>query len=163
MQDNQPLLTRRDFIRGTIGATLAASMLGVNWAGGSQRSASSSLVTIVRDEKVMDVAGVNVDPHVLKKMLDQSMIQFTGKKSVRDAWSTVVKPGETVGLVPTDYFNPTHHELIAAVRGSLVDIGIPKKRIRIAQGGPRKARACDVLISMPALKAHWLTGIGTVF
>ena len=60
-------------------------MLGVNWARGSQRSARPSLVTVVRDEKVMDVAGVNIDTHVLRKMLDQSMIQFTGKKSVRDA------------------------------------------------------------------------------
>ncbi len=163
MHNKQLLLTRRDFLRGTIGATLAASMLGVNWARGSQGSASSSLVTVVRDEKVIDVAGLNVDKHVLKKMLDQSMIQFTGKKSVNDAWSTIVKPGDTVGLVPTDYFNPTHHELIDAVKSSLEDIGVPRKKIKIAQGSLRRAEACNVLISMPALKAHWLTGIGTVF
>jgi len=32
----------------------------------------------------------------------------------------------------------------------------------MAQGGPRRAAACSVLIGLPALKAHWLTGIGTV-
>ncbi len=31
-----------------------------------------------------------------------------------------------------------------------------------AQGGPDKPKACTALIALPALKAHWLTGIGTV-
>ena len=40
--------------------------------------------------------------------------------------------------------------------------GIPPAQIREAQGGIDKPRACTALIAMPALKAHWLTGIGTV-
>ena len=31
-----------------------------------------------------------------------------------------------------------------------------------AQGGPEKVKPCTALIGLPALKAHWLTGIGTV-
>ena len=32
----------------------------------------------------------------------------------------------------------------------------------MAQGGKRKPKRCTALICMPALKGHWLTGIGTV-
>ncbi len=43
-----------------------------------------------------------------------------------------------------------------------MDAGIPEGRIKLAQGGPSRPMQCDALIAMPALKAHWLTGIGTV-
>jgi hypothetical protein len=39
------MLTRRDSIRRTIGAALGASMLGVNWASGSENAVCFSLVT----------------------------------------------------------------------------------------------------------------------
>ncbi len=37
MKDKKPVLTRRDFIRGTIGVTLGASILGVKWPREKQR------------------------------------------------------------------------------------------------------------------------------
>ncbi|MGC4051431.1 MAG: DUF362 domain-containing protein [Paludibaculum sp.] len=33
----------------------------------------------------------------------------------------------------------------------------------MVQGSAEKVAKCQALISLPALKAHWLTGIGTVF
>ncbi len=161
MQSKHKLITRRDFIRGTIGVTLGTSMLGVKWAIGSEKAARSSLITMVRDKKVMD-ADLNVDFDVLQKMLEQTMIKFTGKKNAKDAWLSIIKPADTVGLVSTEHLNPTHDELVDAVKIALMGIGVPKKKIKMAQGGPGKAKACTALISLPALKAHWLTGIGTV-
>jgi len=67
-----------------------------------------------------------------------------------------------IGLVPTDHLSPTHDEVVEVVKSSLVDAGIPKDKIRLAQGGPGNPKKCDSLIALPALKAHWLTGIGTV-
>jgi len=43
-----------------------------------------------------------------------------------------------------------------------VEAGIPEEKILGAQGGPDKPKACTALIGLPGLKAHWLTGIGTV-
>ncbi|NIO04337.1 MAG: DUF362 domain-containing protein [Proteobacteria bacterium] len=162
MQDKRRLFTRRDFIRGTIGATLSASLLGARWAGATEEAARSSLVTVVRDQDVMDAAGVTVDRAVLKRMLDQTLIQFTGEKNVKDAWMTLVRPEDTVGLVPTPHLNPTHPEVFDTVRDALIDAGVPTKKILAAQGEIGKAERCSALIALPALKAHWLTGIGTV-
>ena len=161
MENKQNVLTRRDFIRGTVGATLSATVLGIPWTQGFGDSSRSSLVTLVRDQKAMD-ANMVVDQAILKKMLDQAVIQFTGEKNIKDAWLSLIKPKDTVGLVSTPHLNPTHKELVDAVKTILIEIGIPEKQILMAQGGPDKVKACSVLISLPALKAHWLTGIGTV-
>jgi uncharacterized protein (DUF362 family) len=117
-------------------------------------------VTIVRDKNAMDPAK-KVDIAVLEKMLAETLARVTGRKNTKDAWLSLVKPNDMIGLVPTDHLNPTHDEVVAVVKNSLIDAGIPEDSIRDAQG-PRNAKKCDALIAIPGLKAHWLTGIGTV-
>ena len=90
MKKKKGALTRRDFIRGTVGVTLGTSLVGLNWSKAKGASAGSSLVTIVRDKNAMD-AGKNVNTDVLKKMLEQTLIKFTGEENVKDAWLSLVK------------------------------------------------------------------------
>ena len=161
MTNKKGQITRRDFIRGTIGATLGTSMFGVKWALGGEKDDRASLVTVVRNKNVMNDDLV-VDFKLLQQMLDQTMIEVTGAKNSRDAWSTIIKPEDKVGLVSTGHLNPTHDELVDGVKLALIDLGVPKNRIKMAQGGLRKIEDCTALISLPALKAHWLTGMGTV-
>jgi len=153
--------TRRDFLRGTLGATLGVSLVGTKFMTAGKKPAGSSLVTIVRDKSAMDASNT-VNSDVLKAMLDQTLIKCTGQKTAKEAWGSLFKPEDTVGLVPTPHLNPTHSEVMDAVRSSLIEAGIPKEKIVNAQGGPDKPKACTALIALPGLKAHWLTGIGTV-
>ncbi|MGD8883288.1 MAG: DUF362 domain-containing protein [Desulfobacterales bacterium] len=162
MENNSKRLTRRDFIRGTVGATLAVSVLGLPWAKGSEAAGTSSIVTVVRDKNVMD-ATFKVDSKILKNMLDQTVLRLTGKAKIKEAWAELIRPDDIVGLVPTPHLNPTHPELVDVVKMSLIEaVGISEKNIIMAQGGKRKPGRCTALICMPALKGHWLTGIGTV-
>ncbi len=161
VKDKKPVVTRRDFVRGTIAATIGTSIFGFQWAEGKEKAFRSSLVTIVRDKYAMD-SSKNVDTTILKKMLEQTLIKLTGQKNTKDAWLSLVKPDDVIGLVPTPHLNPTHDEVVDAVKRSLVNAGIPKEKIRLAQGGPHKPKNCTALIALPGLKAHWLTGIGTV-
>ena len=150
MKDKRPVLTRRDFIRGTIGVTLGASVFGLLWPQGEARQ-RSSLVTVVRDKNAMD-SSKNIDIAVLEKMLAETLTKVTGQKNTKDAWLSLVKPNDVIGLVPTDHLNPTHDEVVEVVKNSLVDVGIPEDRIRDAQG-PRNAKKCDALIAIPGLKS----------
>lgn len=161
MKDKKRVITRRDFIRGTIGVTLGASVLGVTWPTGEATAAGSSLVTVVRDKNAMD-SSKNVDGAILEKMLAQTLIKVTGQKNPKDAWLSLVRPNEVIGLVPTNHLNPTHDDVVDVVKRSLMDAGVPEEKIRLAQGSPSNPKKCDALIALPALKAHWLTGIGTV-
>jgi hypothetical protein len=140
---------------------MGVSLFGVGWAEQATRDPRSATVTLVRDQRALS-AGHEVDVGVLREMLAETVTRVTGKANARDAWRALVTPEDLIGLVPTPHLNPTHQEVVAAVRTALVDAGIPADRIRLAQGGPEKAEACTALISLPALKAHWLTGIGTV-
>jgi uncharacterized protein DUF362 len=162
MKNPQKPLTRRDFLRGTVGATLTVSILGVPWLKGKAHASRSSSVFVVRDKDVMN-SNFKVDTKRLQTMLDQTILQITGKNKIKEAWTTLIKPDDIVGLVPTPHLNPTHPELFDVIKNTLMSVmDIQKKNIIDAQGGSRRPKKCTALISIPALKAHWLTGIGTV-
>jgi hypothetical protein len=161
MTDREPFVTRRDFVRGTVAAALGAATAGLALAESRPRPKRQAKVTIARDEKAMD-ARRTVDPAVLRAMLATTLAGVTGQKTLADAWRSLVTPKDVVGLVHTDHLNVTHKELIDVVRATLVEAGVPADRIVLAQGSPEKAGAATALIALPALKAHWLTGIGTV-
>ena len=161
MKDKKPVLTRRDFIRGTLGAAVGTSIFGFKWPMAEAKAARSSLVTVVRDKNVLDDSK-NVNISILEKMLEQTLIKVTGRNNTKDAWLSLVKPTDIIGLVPADYLVSTHDEVVEVVKNSLVEAGISRDRIIFAQGGSYKPKKCTALIALPALKAHWLTGIGTV-
>lgn len=159
------IITRRDFVRGTLAAVAAAPALGMTStpaeaAVQAKRQPRSARVVLLRDEKVLNAAH-DVDLAILDRMLGDTVMRVTGQKTPRAAWQALFKPSDVVGLVPTPHLNPTHTQLVDAVRKALRDAGIPGGQIRDAQGGIDKPRACTALIAMPALKAHWLTGLGT--
>ncbi len=153
-------VTRRDFMRGTVGAAIGVSLTHGS-AGAETRGARAARVVVVRDEQATDARHV-VNAAVLTRMLGDLAMRVTGKPSATDAWRSLVKPQDVVGLVATNHLNPTHPELIDAVRAAVVAAGVTADRVRMAQGGPEAVRPCTALLALPALKAHWLTGIGTV-
>ena len=153
MSDENQALTRRHFVTGTVAAATGASLLNA--------APRSSRVVIVRDQNALD-AGHAVNSAALKQMLAQTLTRFTGKPDVSQAWRSLVTPSDIVGLVHTNHLNKTHPELIDLVRASLIESGVPEKNLRMAQGRSSGPRECTALIALPALKAHWLTGIGTV-
>ena len=161
MTSHKPVLTRRDFLRGTVGMTLGMSVFGIAWPHGKANAANKSLVSIVRDEAVMDSYRM-IDKAILEAMLEQTLLKTTHQDNLKSAWNSLVDPSDVIGLVPTDHLNPTHDELVDAVKQSLQTVGYSKDQIRLVQGSPRGPKKCDKLIALPALKAHWLTGIGTV-
>jgi len=97
VKDKKPVLTRRDFVRGTIAATMGTSIFGFQWAEAKEKAFRSSLVTIVRDKNAMD-SSKNVDNTILNKMLEQTLIKLTGQKNTKDAWLSLVKPDDVIGL-----------------------------------------------------------------
>ncbi len=161
-------VTRRDFVRGTAGtaaAALGASFFGLDHlsALGEQtgRPARSASVTLVRDRGVLGSAH-DVDRAVVVRMLGETVTRVTGERTPRAAWQALVRPTDVVGLVPTSHLNPTHREVYDAVSQALIDAGIPAQKIVNANGEPHRVSECTALVALPALKAHWLTGIGTV-
>jgi len=165
-------ITRRDFVKGTFAAAVAGSAAltcgdpGATASSDSEatqgpRPVRSARVVVVRDEAALGT-GHEVNVAVLDRMVADTIVRVTGQRTADAGWRALFKPTDIVGLVPTPHLNPTHPEVFSAVRRALVACGVPPENIRDAQGGIDKPRACTALIAMPGLKAHWLTGIGTV-
>ena len=166
MVKERKAITRRDFIRGTVSSTLGLTLIKPGWVQKSiaetqRNTVSKSLVILVRDQNVLDDE-LKVNKQVLAAMVERSLLELTGKKEVKQAWLSLFSPKDVVGLVPTPMMNPTHQELVDVVKESLMAIGIPEASIRNAQGKNVDLAPITALVSLPGLKAHWLTGIGTV-
>jgi len=156
-------LTRRDFVRdGALGALVVGATVSAPLPALSEAAGEKSLVAIVRDEKVQG-ADNKIDTAVLKKMLDDLVMAVTGESSGAAAWKKLVKPEDTVGLVSTTHLLKTHSELTEAVTAAVKDAGVPADKILSVQGKKALLGQCTALITLPALKAHYLTGISTVF
>jgi len=153
-------LTRRDFMRdGALGALALGA--GIALPRHASAADAKSLVAIVRDERVQSDQNT-VDPAALKKMLDETVKIATGESTGAAGWKKLVKPDDVVGLVSTNHLNKTHPEVVEAVREALLAAGVPADNVRAVQGKTAEAETCTALIALPALKAHWFTGIGTV-
>ncbi len=163
MKNHKPGITRRDFFRGTALAALS-SAIGMKVAGETPSTEGKQFVSkvfIVRDQKALDDMH-RVNSEAVSGMLDKIICAAAGKNDVSAAWTTFVKPDDTVGLVPTSHLNATHNEVVQLVKEKLTKAGIPAKKILNAQGGGGTHKECTALIPLPNLKAHWLVGIGTV-
>ena len=161
MTDDGNVLTRRDFVRGSVGAAVIASV----FRGALESEAAPAIkswVAVVRDQAALNPAN-RVNETVLRQMLTEALKAVTGKADPASAWRVLVRKDDIVGLVHTDHLNQTHPELVDLVKTTLNESGIAEENLWMVQGSPRKVEKCNALISLPALKAHWLTGIGTVF
>ncbi|MGB9835194.1 MAG: DUF362 domain-containing protein [Candidatus Saccharicenans sp.] len=166
MREGKRSITRRDFIRGTVSTTLGFSLLKPEWLKKSisetqQNRSGKSLVILVRDQNVLDDE-LKVNKQVLAAMVERLLLELSGKKDIKQAWLSFISPKDVVGLVPTPMMNPTHQELLELIKESLMAVGLPEANIRQAQGRNVDLASITALISLPGLKAHWLTGIGTV-
>lgn len=155
-------LTRRDFVRDS---ALGALALGIGASAGPPVFAAAagdgkSMVALVRDEKVQGDDN-KVDSATLKKMLDEAIKTATGESNAAAGWKKLIKPDDVVGIVPTKA-NPTHEELIQAVQAAVQEAGVAPDRIQNVQGKIDLVTKCTALISLPSLKTHALTGLGTV-
>ncbi len=164
MGHEKQTLTRRDFFRNAAAAAAGASAISLMQCTALSQNPEkrSSRVILVRDEAALDAEN-QVNVVTLKKMLDNAVSAVAGEKKAAKAWKKLFKFEDTVGLVHSNALNKTHAELIEAVKSALVEAGVPQEKIVMAQQrDPDIVKTCTALICMPALKAHWLTGIGTV-
>ncbi|NQT83232.1 DUF362 domain-containing protein [bacterium] len=164
MKTQESGITRRDFLRGTAFAALS-STLGMTIAGRTTCAAEGkepvSKVFLIRRQNALDEMH-RVNRKVLSEMLDKVVCAVAGTEDAAAAWKTFVKSDDTVGLVPTPALGGTHKEVTELVKEKLAFAGIQGEKILHAQGKKGVHKKCSVLIPLPNLKAHWLTGIGTV-
>jgi hypothetical protein len=153
-----PLLTRRDFLKGTAAAFLTTSLsLGQEGAGGQK-----SRVILIRRANVLDENSA-VNAASLQEMLDEAVMRLFDASDPVEAFRKIVKPGETVGIKTNVWsYLPTPAELEQAIKRRLVDAGVDSGKIGLddhtVRSNPLFVSATS-LINVRPLRTHYLSGV----
>jgi len=171
-------LTRRDFLKTAVvvpvASTFGCSCLScpkpapaAPAAAGTARITSisrKSRVVLVRDAAAV---GENraINAAVVQKMLDDAVMTLFGETNPVSAWKRIVGPGDTVGI-KTNIWNylPTGKELEDAIRGRILEAGVPAERIAIRDRGVLDDpifQQATVLINARPARVHYWSGMGS--
>ena len=173
---------------GTLGWGLALAMGCAREGDGAppqpeakQAAQKRTKVVIARDRAALQPDG-RADAGVVKALLEKALCELTGKGSLSEALGEFVRPTDRVGVKQNVMMTPVHKEVLYAIWEGLKDLGVPAenvitwdrrqgirgywggKSVAIGFDGDGVATVCsqfaDVLINVPGLKSHWLSGIG---
>ncbi len=158
----EKVLTRRDFLRGSVAATLAVTM-GLPFKIEKAEAKKKTKVVLIRDANAIDRKG-NIDPKVIQRMLDKAVITLLDKEDPVEAWKSLVKPKDTVGIKSNVWGPlPTPKEIEDALKRRIVDAGVPEGNIATDDRGVLKNRIflnSTALINVRPLRTHHWAGVG---
>jgi hypothetical protein len=157
----EKIITRRDFLRGTVYAAFATS-IGLP-IGKKVRAEEKVKVVLIRHENVIDQQG-RINQKVLQQMLDQGVSRLLGEEDPLQAWKKLIKPSDIVGIKSNEWSPlPTPQELEAALRQRILDAGVPRGNVSIDDRGvldDKVFRSSTALINVRPLRTHFWSGIG---
>jgi hypothetical protein len=132
-------ISRRDFLKFS-GAAAAAGLLtgcGVKKPAVSREDAvefhPDAPRKVVRAHHAGVWEGEELLPDVLRRMLDASIVELTGLKDGREAWSAMFAPDERIAIKVNTLFSQdcTHLPLVLTVVQCLQEAGVPPEQIVI--------------------------------
>jgi hypothetical protein len=163
MKHSTEYISRRDFLRGTAGITLAAATgLSLNVNAEDVLPPKTRLV-LIRDAGVFNEKG-NINREVLERMLDEAVMTFCQAQDAATAWKTLVRAEDLVGIKSNAWNSlPTPPELEQALLKRVMATGVPEKNIAV---GDRRIldnpifQNSTALINVRPLRTHHWSGVG---
>jgi len=185
-------LTRRDFLKstaaGAAGAVLGAAACSPFAEAGHQPEPGDSLppgkskVVLVRDQEAFHKDG-RLNEEKIGAMLEEAMLDLTGRDDGAAAWSQFFKPEDSVGVKINVMMTPTAPELSRSIVRGIMKTGVPENRIILwdrddagygLEGASVREKRfgydskslskiitneATALVNVPGMKAHWLAGV----
>ncbi len=158
----EKIITRRDFLRVTVGTVMAATMgSGIPEEAQSEPTAR---VVLIRNAQVLGRQG-RVQEEILHAMLDEAVNTLLATDRPLEAWKKLFESGDVVGIKSNEWNRlPTPKELEAAIKRRLLDVGVAEKNIGIDDRGvlnnPLFLNA-TALVNVRPLRTHHWSGVGT--
>jgi hypothetical protein len=156
------IITRRDFLRVTVGTAMAAT-LG-SGIFGEARAEPLAKVVLIRNAEVLGPQD-KVQEQILQSMLDEAVKSLLGTDKPMEAWKKLFKGSDVVGIKSNAWGRmPTPKELEAAIRRRLLDAGVLGKNIDIDDRGVLNNpvfQNATALVNVRPLRTHHWAGVGT--
>ncbi len=156
-------ITRRDFIRGTACAGMAATIgLPLDITLGEEPAAKTRVV-LVRDSEVLADGG-KINPEIIADMLDKAVGALLDQDDPKQAWKQIVSPDDIVGIKSNVWsYLPTPSEVEQVIKARVMESGIDEKNIAIDDRGVlgnKTFEKATALINVRPMKSHHWAGIG---
>lgn len=155
----KPVVTRRDFIKGTTLAVLGAA---VGFPQESLRPTRKSRVVLIRHPEAID-ENSRFNEAVIQQMLDEAVMKLCDAPDPVAAFSQLVKPTDIVGIKSNVWsFLPTPPEVERAIKNRLLAVGVKEENIAIDDHTVRTNPVfvnSTALINVRPLRTHYLAGI----
>lgn len=161
MRKRERVITRRDFLRGTAGITLAATI----GAGITPEVAAENIsrVVLIRNPDVLTKGG-EIKPQVIQSMLDEGVKVLLQKEDAIQAWKELFRSSDVVGIKSNVWhYMPTPRELEVAIRQRIIDAGVPERNISVDDRGVLSDPVflnSTALVNVRPLRTHFWSGIG---
>jgi len=157
------VITRRDFLRGSVATTLAVTMGLPLEIKAEEEAKKKTKVILIRDADVIDKRG-NINSKVIQRMLDKSVTTLFRKKDPVEAWKIFIKPDDIVGIKSNAWGPlPTPKEIESVLKKRIIDAGVPEGNIGIDDRGVLKNRIflnSTALVNVRPLRTHHWSGVG---
>ncbi len=161
-QMKKKTITRRDFLRVTTGATMAAA-LGSGILE-EARAEPSAKVILIRNAEVLGGQD-KIQGEILQSMVDEAVKTLLGTNEAREAWQKLFKSSDVVGIKSNTWGKmPTPKELEVVIKRRLLDVGVAEKNIDIDDRGVLNNPvflSATALVNVRPLRTHHWAGVGT--
>jgi hypothetical protein len=156
------IITRRDFLRVTAGAAVAATLK--SGILGEARAEPAARVILIRNAEVLGRQD-KVQGNILQSMLDEAVKNLLETNEPMEAWKRLFKNADIVGIKSNEWNRlPSPKELEAAIKRRLLNVGVAEKNIGIDDRGvlhnPVFLNA-TALVNVRPLRTHHWSGVGT--
>ncbi len=159
-------LTRRDLLKKSA-AIAAGSALFLNrpieaWASEEQ---AKTKVVLIRNQQLF-AKGDSPDSAVAKQMLDQALCDLTGKTDAAQAWASILKPTDIVGIKTNGWNSlPTPAVLEAALKERVLGVGVKEENMSVDDRNVMTNpvfQKSTALINIRPMRTHAWSGVGTL-
>jgi hypothetical protein len=132
------------------------------WAGAKE---ATSKVVLIRNEELY-AKGNTPDATICGQMLDEALCALTGKKDAAEAWASIIKASDVVGIKTNMWNNlPTPPELNEILKARVLSVGVKEADVSIddrsVKINPVFMRA-TALINIRPMRTHAWSGVGSL-
>jgi hypothetical protein len=158
-------ITRRQFIKDTSVAVVSSTLFLGAADSIFSKEAKTSTVVLVRNKDVLDENRKPRDSVVLE-MLDTAVTRLTGKKDPVEAWKTLIKPEDIVGIKTNVWsWLPTTTQVEGALKKRVMDVGVSEASIGVRDRGTWRDpffKKVTALINARPMRSHHWSGVGSL-
>jgi hypothetical protein len=156
------IMTRRDFLRVTAGAAMAATLEpGIP---AEARAETTARVVLIRNAEVLGRQD-KVQGEILQSMLDEAVKNLLETNEPIEAWKRFFKSSDVVGIKSNEWYRlPTPKELEAAIKRRILNVGVAERNIGIDDRGVLNNPVflnATALVNVRPLRTHHWSGVGT--